>query len=120
MVFFELFAVTKAGVPKQQLAGIIRALCQTVMDQGGVVTNITSYGERRLAYDIRRPGERHSEVRAARALPAPATAAGRAAGALGHGSRAPGPPGRRPTCMHARHHHRCRRRRLPRAPLSPA
>lgn len=63
MPLYELFALSRAGVPKAQLADIIRTLGKQVMDQGGVVTAITSYGERRLAYDIRRPGERHAEVR---------------------------------------------------------
>jgi hypothetical protein len=33
------------------------------MDAGGVVTNVASYGARTLAYEFRRPGEKHFEVR---------------------------------------------------------
>lgn len=62
MPLYELFAVAKPRLPKQQLADIMRAIGQTVMDQGGVVTDIKSYGERKLAYDIRQPGVRYSEV----------------------------------------------------------
>lgn len=55
----------KPGLGKQHLAQILRAVGQQVMEHGGVVTDIRSYGERRLAYDIRQPGSRFSEVRAA-------------------------------------------------------
>ena len=55
----------KPGLGKQQLAQILRAVGQQVMDHGGVVTDIRSYGERRLAYDIRQPGARYGEVGAA-------------------------------------------------------
>lgn len=55
----------KPGLGKQQLAQILRAVGQQVMDHGGVVTDIRSYGERRLAYDIRQPGARYAEVGAA-------------------------------------------------------
>ncbi len=55
----------KPGLGKQQLAQILRAVGQQVMEHGGVVTDIRSYGERRLAYDIRQPGARYSEVGAA-------------------------------------------------------
>jgi small subunit ribosomal protein S6 len=65
MPLYELFAVAKPRLPKAQLADIMRAIGKTVMDQGGVVTDIKSYGDRRLAYDIRQPGARYSEVNAA-------------------------------------------------------
>ncbi|PRW51089.1 mitochondrial ribosomal S6 [Chlorella sorokiniana] len=62
MPFYELFALAKPGLGKQQLAQILRAVGQQVMEHGGVVTDIRSYGERRLAYDIRQPGARYSEA----------------------------------------------------------
>jgi len=34
----------------------------SVMEKGGVVTNVTSYGARTLAYEFKRPGERHFEA----------------------------------------------------------
>jgi small subunit ribosomal protein S6 len=73
MPLYELFAVAKPRLPKAQLASILKAVGQTVMDSGGVVTDIKSYGDRRLAYDIRQPGERHSEVgsRANKHAPSP-------------------------------------------------
>ena len=48
-------------------AGLAPEPCSTtarlLLAQGGVITDLKSFGERRLAYDIRKRGERHNEVR---------------------------------------------------------
>lgn len=62
MPLYELFALAKPAVGKAALAEMMRAVGSTVMQQGGVVTDIMSYGQRKLAYDIRQPGSRYSEV----------------------------------------------------------
>ncbi|KAL4447863.1 hypothetical protein ABPG75_005082 [Micractinium tetrahymenae] len=62
MPLYELFALAKPAVGKAALAEMMRAVGSTVMQQGGVVTDIMSYGQRKLAYDIRQPGSRYSEA----------------------------------------------------------
>lgn len=63
MPLYELFAIAKPALPKEALADIMRAIGRQVMAEGGVVTDIRSYGQRKLAYDIRQPGARYNEVR---------------------------------------------------------
>ncbi|KAL4442448.1 hypothetical protein ABPG77_005032 [Micractinium sp. CCAP 211/92] len=62
MPLYELFAIAKPAVGKAALAEMMRAVGSTVMQQGGVVTDIMSYGQRKLAYDIRQPGSRYGEA----------------------------------------------------------
>ena len=63
MPLYELFALAKPALAQPQLAEIIKAASQAVFAQGGVLTDIKSFGQRPLAYDIRKPGEKYSEVR---------------------------------------------------------
>lgn len=62
MPLYELFALAKPGLGKAQLAQIMRAVGSQVLEAGGIITDLRSYGERRLAYDIRQPGARYREV----------------------------------------------------------
>jgi len=63
MVLYDALIVVSAKVPKAACADVLRRLGARVMDAGGVVTNVASYGARTLAYEFRRPGEKHFEVR---------------------------------------------------------
>ena len=63
MVLYDAMIVVSAKVPKTACADVLRRLGASVMDAGGVVTNVASYGARTLAYEFRRPGEKHFEVR---------------------------------------------------------
>ena len=45
------------------LGDIIKLAGRTVLDKGGVITDVKSFGEQKLAYEIRRPGEKYEEVR---------------------------------------------------------
>lgn len=62
MPLYELFCLSKANLPKTQIAEIIKHASQVVLRHSGVITDIKSFGEQKLAYEIRRPGERHSEA----------------------------------------------------------
>lgn len=59
---YELFCLAKPQLSKAHLGQIIKAASLAVLNQGGVVTDIKSFGEQPLAYDIRKPGSKHSEV----------------------------------------------------------
>jgi hypothetical protein len=63
MPLYELFCLAKPRLAKQQLADIIKLVGKSVIDKGGVITDIKSFGEQPLAYEIRRPGEKYAEVR---------------------------------------------------------
>lgn len=60
---YELFCLAKPRLSKAGLTEIIRAASRSVLDNGGILTDIKSFGERPLAYDIRKPGGKFSEVR---------------------------------------------------------
>ena len=62
MVLYEAMILVSARAPKSACADVLRRLGTSVMEKGGVVTNVTSYGARTLAYEFKRPGERHFEV----------------------------------------------------------
>lgn len=66
MVLYEAMILVSAKAPRTACADILRRVGATVMERGGVVTDVTSYGARTLAYEFRRPGETHFEVRVMR------------------------------------------------------
>jgi small subunit ribosomal protein S6 len=49
-------------VPKNQLGDILKRTGTRVLDAGGVITDITSYGTRSLAYEFKSPNEKHFEA----------------------------------------------------------
>lgn len=63
MPLYELFCLAKPGLGKPHLASMISSIGKKVLASGGVLTDVKSHGEQALAYDIRRPGERYSQVR---------------------------------------------------------
>ncbi len=66
MVLYEAMILVSAKAPRTACADILRRLGANVMERGGVVTDVTSYGARTLAYEFRRPRETHFEVRVMR------------------------------------------------------
>ncbi len=68
MPLYELFCLAKPRLGKAVLGDIIKLAARTVLDKGGVITDIKSFGEQKLAYEIRRPGEKYEEVSARSAL----------------------------------------------------
>lgn len=66
MPLYELFCLARPRLGNAQLAEIIKLAGRTVLDKGGVITDVKSYGEQELAYEIRKPGERHTHVSSSR------------------------------------------------------
>ena len=62
MVLYEFLMIIKAATPRAQVADILRRAGNRVFDHNGVLTDITSYGTRQLAYKFKTPGETHFEV----------------------------------------------------------
>lgn len=62
MVLYDFLMIVKSSVPKNQVADILRLAGTRVLDAKGVITDITSFGTRTLAYQFRTPGETHFEV----------------------------------------------------------
>jgi len=56
MPLYELFCLAKPQLKKVQLAEMISLAGRAVLEKGGVITDIKSFGEQRLAYGIRKPG----------------------------------------------------------------
>jgi len=62
MVLYDFLMIVKSSVPKNQLGDILRRTGTRVLDAGGVITDVTSYGTRTLAYEFKTPGEKHFEA----------------------------------------------------------
>jgi small subunit ribosomal protein S6 len=62
MPLYELFCLARPRLGKAALAEIIRGAGNAVLARGGVVTDVKSFGEQPLAYEIRRPGARHASA----------------------------------------------------------
>jgi ribosomal protein S6 len=63
MVLYDFMMIAKSSVPKTQVADILRRTGLRILDAQGVITDITSFGTRTLAYEFKTPGEKHFEVR---------------------------------------------------------
>ena len=64
MPLYDIVAIVKAAATRPAVSEVLRRAAVQVMDAGGVVTDVKSYGLRDLAYDIRKAGETHKQVRA--------------------------------------------------------
>ena len=62
MPLYELFCMARPALTRLERSSIMRSAASTVLEKGGVLTDIKSYGDCELAYEIRRPGLRMSEV----------------------------------------------------------
>jgi small subunit ribosomal protein S6 len=63
MPFYELFCLARPGLARAARADLMSSLGKKVLESGGIVTDVATHGERRLAYEIRRPGVTFGEVR---------------------------------------------------------
>ena len=62
MPFYEFLCLAKPSLAKPHLARMMARVGDIVLGDGGIVTNVVSYGEHSLAYDIRKPFQRHEKV----------------------------------------------------------
>ncbi|BDA51076.1 probable 30S ribosomal protein S6 [Coccomyxa sp. Obi] len=62
MPLYELFCMAKPALARTQASQLLRSAASAVLSKGGVLTDIKSYGERELAYEIRRPGMKLNEA----------------------------------------------------------
>uniref|UniRef100_A0A7S0YER5 Mitochondrial ribosomal protein S6 n=1 Tax=Polytomella parva TaxID=51329 RepID=A0A7S0YER5_9CHLO len=58
MPLYELLCLVKP-LAKPEVATLMKGVGQRVLSKGGFITEVQSYGEQQLAYDIRRPFERY-------------------------------------------------------------
>jgi small subunit ribosomal protein S6 len=57
MPLYELLCLAKPALAKPELFAILKGLGEVVYKHEGVITDLKSYGDQGLAYDIRRPFE---------------------------------------------------------------
>ncbi|PNH12878.1 30S ribosomal protein S6 [Tetrabaena socialis] len=62
MPLYELLCLVKPAVRRQEMVTLVRALGDAVYRNGGFVTQLKSYGEQHLAYDLRRPFEKYDRA----------------------------------------------------------
>jgi small subunit ribosomal protein S6 len=63
MPLYELLCLAKPALERQAQVNMMQRVGQVVMEHGGVVMGLKSYGEQHLAYDIRKPFLRFDKVR---------------------------------------------------------
>ena len=63
MPLYEFLCLAKPSLAKPHLVRMMSRVGEIILGDGGFVTNVVSYGEQSLAYDIRKPFERHAKVR---------------------------------------------------------
>ena len=68
MPLYDLVCILRTSAPRKAIADVLRRAAETVMDANGVVTDITNYGKRDLAYSIKRSGENIVQVRGVAAV----------------------------------------------------
>lgn len=62
MPLYELLCLAKPALARSDLSGLMRRLGESVFKSGGVITDIKSFGQQRLAYDIRRPFQKYDQA----------------------------------------------------------
>jgi small subunit ribosomal protein S6 len=62
MPLYEFVCLAKPALPRASLAKMMARTGEIVMDDGGIITKILSYGEQSLAYDIRKPFVKFDKV----------------------------------------------------------
>ena len=60
MPLYDLLAIVAAATPTRSVAEVLRRAAGAVVDAGGVVTDVKSFGTRQLAYTIRKAGVLHT------------------------------------------------------------
>jgi len=69
MPFYEVFALVKPKLATAQCAEVLRGAATVLLKGGAILTDIKSYGEREIAYKIRRPGAAFDEARTRAGMP---------------------------------------------------
>ena len=62
-----MFCMAKPAIGRAAVGSMMRLAGTTVLNKGGVLTDIVSFGQQDLAYDIRNQGVKYSQVRGCRA-----------------------------------------------------
>ena len=62
MPLYELLCLAKPALSKDVMIEVVKAVGGVVYRQGGFVTQLKSYGDQHLAYDIRRPFEKYEQA----------------------------------------------------------
>jgi small subunit ribosomal protein S6 len=62
MPLYEFLCLAKPALARPHLARMMQRVGELVMADGGIVTDVTSYGEQHLAYDIRKPFQKYEKV----------------------------------------------------------
>ncbi|CAK0786027.1 hypothetical protein CVIRNUC_009240 [Coccomyxa viridis] len=62
MPLYELFCMARPALARPDAAQLIRNIAGAVLSRDGVLTDIKSFGDRQLAYTIKRPGQRYEEA----------------------------------------------------------
>ncbi|KAL0047822.1 hypothetical protein WJX82_000794 [Trebouxia sp. C0006] len=62
MPVYELFCLARPQITKKSLAAVIKTASNAVFSNSGVMTDIQSYGNRDLAYPIRKAGSKYNEA----------------------------------------------------------
>ena len=63
MPLYEFLCLAKPSLARAHLSRMMTKVGEIVMGDGGIVTEVVSYGEQSLAYDIRKPIQKHDKVR---------------------------------------------------------
>lgn len=63
MPLYEFLVLAKPNLARSHLTRMIQKVGDLVMGSGGIITDVVSYGEQSLAYDIRKPNEKYEKVR---------------------------------------------------------
>ena len=66
MPLYSMFCMAKPAVGRAAVGSMMRLAGNTVLEKGGVLTDIVSFGQQDLAYDIRNQGVKYSQVGASR------------------------------------------------------
>lgn len=65
MPLYEFLCLAKPALARPSLSRMMQRVGELVLNDGGIVTDVTSFGEQHLAYDIRKPMLKADKVRAA-------------------------------------------------------
>lgn len=60
---YELMCLAKPALPRAEMAFMMQQAGDLIMDRGGVVTDVVSFGEQLLGYDVRKPFVKFDRVR---------------------------------------------------------
>lgn len=63
MPLYALFCLTRPQAGREALTQIIKTAGQAVLARGGVLTDVTFFGEQQLAYEVRKPAGKFDQVR---------------------------------------------------------